>query len=1344
MMANEMNNLVVRLSLDNVNFRQGIANSGRAVRTLQNELKSISTGMGGFANASDQTRAKTDALNRLIEAQKEKVRALRQAYDQNKAKLGENDAATQRYASQVNRAVADLNRFENELKQVNRQAEQKGMDKLNNSLKALQAEFQSVTTGMGGFSNATEQTRAKIDVLSRMVDKQKEKIRELQSAYNRAKAEEGEASQSAQRYAEQIHRATGELNRFETQLQQSNRELEEQGNRLLNFGNRMESLGNHLQNAGMQIGMVFGGMTYAIGRGLKSAVEESMNFEQQMANIKAVSGATGQEMSKLSELAVKYGEDTKYSSVEAGKGIEELIKAGVSLKDIINGGLEGALNLAAAGELELGEAAEIASTALNAFKKDGLSVTDAANLLAGAANASATDVHELKYGLSASAAVAAGAGMTFKDTSTALAVFAQNGLKGSDAGTSLKTMLMRLNPSTKEAYNKMADLGLITYNAQAGFDFLVKNGITPASRSVGDIEVALESYVMKTEGVKKWNDKCDTTFRELATSSAFLSSKFYDQEGHIQSLENISGILHESMKGLTDQQRSMALETLFGSDAVRGATILFNEGSQGVNKMYTEMSKVTALETANTKMNTLKGRIEQLSGAFDTMKKTIGDALAPVVSAFVAGLQKLVDGFNALPGPIQKAIAITGGIVLALTAIATVIGVVLAAVGMVVSGIGALGVALGTLATSLGIAGGVAGLLAAALGPVAIALGVVAAAVGVGVLAYKGYQKATEDSIASVDRFATNTEGKISSSTKKVLGEYFKLSDGIRQKLTEIRLNHEVITEEQSQKLIGQYDKLANTIIEKTNARQQKEIEGLKKFFADSYVLTAEEENKRIEQLNQHYEQEKLKTQEKENKIKEILQTAARENRELTTSERISLQALQDEMDRVAVEHMSKNQMEQKVILENMRVQASEISARQAAEVVENSAKARDKVIEDAKKTRDEKIAEAIRQRDENKTITADEANAIIAEAKRQYDSTVSTAKDKHKEIVDEAKSQAGEHVNQVDWETGQVKSKYQVMKDDVVRKMKEMWSDVTNKYEDMKNSASSKVEEIKNTVSRKFEEKKKAVTDKMSEIKRDIEDKWNTVEKFFKSINLRSIGKSIIEGLEKGLDDATGGLYSKAKNIAGEIKNTIAGALDINSPSKVMIPLGSAVPEGLGVGIDKGQVFVVDAAKRVVGALNYQMSNIGSAFSGMASDGLRKISESDLFQFNGDDPLSKYFNAIFIDGDWRNDWITHIPENIRDTVRSIGAQLERFQGLSKADVKSFPGWKEVLSDNPGEVWYRPLETPEQRSYANQIEKELNLTLNMTNVLDGKELANGSYTYTTKLQDREQKRRAEF
>ena len=185
--------------------------------------------------------------------------------------------------------------------------------------------------------------------------------------------------------------------------------------------------------------------------------------------------------------------------------------------------------------------------------------------MSGAANASATDVRELKYGLSASSAVAAGAGLTFKDTATALAVFAQNGLKGSDAGTSLKTMLMRLNPSTKEAYNKMRDLGLITYNEQhAGFDFLVKKRYSTSFHKCRGYRSSFRKYVMKTEGVTKWNDKCDYNIPRISNQFRF----FYLQNSMIskdmlQGLDKISGLLNESMKDLTDQQRSMALETLF-------------------------------------------------------------------------------------------------------------------------------------------------------------------------------------------------------------------------------------------------------------------------------------------------------------------------------------------------------------------------------------------------------------------------------------------------------------------------------------------------------------------------------------------------------------------------------------------------------------------------------------------------------------------------------------------------------------------------------------------------------------------------------------------------------------
>ncbi len=168
----------------------------------------------------------------------------------------------------------------------------------------------------------------------------------------------------------------------------------------------------------------------------------------------------------LTALAIKLGADTKYSALEAAQGMEELVKAGVSTRDIMNGGLSGALSLATAGDLELADVAEIASTALNAFRDDNLSVAKVADILAGAANASATSVGEMKYGLAMTSAVAAGMGLSFKDTSTALAVFAQNGLKGSDAGTSLKTMLSRLVPMTDGAYTTMESLGLVSLDTK--------------------------------------------------------------------------------------------------------------------------------------------------------------------------------------------------------------------------------------------------------------------------------------------------------------------------------------------------------------------------------------------------------------------------------------------------------------------------------------------------------------------------------------------------------------------------------------------------------------------------------------------------------------------------------------------------------------------------------------------------------------------------------------------------------------------------------------------------------------------------------------------------------------
>lgn len=353
----------------------------------------------------------------------------------------------------------------------------------------------------------------------------------------------------------------------------------------------------------------------AIAAPLVIGVNKAADFEQEMSNIKAVTGATTAEMQKMNALALKMGADTKYSALESAQGIEELLKAGLTTQQVLNGGLAGALSLAAAGGISVAESAEIASTALNAFRADGLSVAKAADILSGAANASATDVAELKYSLSACASVASGVGMTFRDTSTALALFAQNGLKGSDAGTSLKSMLMNLQPRTDAQVAAFVKLGLATGK-------LVK---------------------VSKDGKEKYQ---------------LLSNAFFDSHGKLKDLTQITGLLHEKMKGLTDQQRMFALETMFGSDAIRAANILFKEGAKGTNAMWLAMSKVTAAQVSKTKMDNLNGSIENMTGSIDTAAISYSNNLIPAINAITKGVTVATNAFNAMPEPIKAVMAI--------------------------------------------------------------------------------------------------------------------------------------------------------------------------------------------------------------------------------------------------------------------------------------------------------------------------------------------------------------------------------------------------------------------------------------------------------------------------------------------------------------------------------------------------------------------------------------------------------------------------------------------------------------------------------------------------------------
>lgn len=311
-----------------------------------------------------------------------------------------------------------------------------------------------------------------------------------------------------------------------------------------------------------------------VGVGLGASIASAANFEKTMSGVKAVSGASAGEMKQLSDLALQLGADTSFSASQAAQGLEELVKGGISIGDIMGGGAKAALDLAAAGGINLGSAAEIAADAMNSFNLKGGDLAHVADQIAGAANASSIDVMQFKLSLSQVGAVAKLAGQDFDSTATAIALMGAAGVKGQDAGTSLKTFLMNLQPTTKAAGMAMKELGIITADG---------------------------------------------------------ANQFFDASGKAKGMREIAEVLNRSLKGLTQQQKLQKLETIFGSDAIRAASILADGGAAAYDKMADSMGKVTAASVGAERLNNLSGSIEQLKGSVETAAITFGMAFLPML-----------------------------------------------------------------------------------------------------------------------------------------------------------------------------------------------------------------------------------------------------------------------------------------------------------------------------------------------------------------------------------------------------------------------------------------------------------------------------------------------------------------------------------------------------------------------------------------------------------------------------------------------------------------------------------------------------------------------------------------
>jgi len=298
----------------------------------------------------------------------------------------------------------------------------------------------------------------------------------------------------------------------------------------------------------------------------KDSVTAAATFDKTMRQVATVAKLPTSAIKDLRNVALDMGAKTSFSASQASEAMLELAKGGLTAAQIKGGALEQTLVLAAAGGIELGDAAGYVVKSLNTFGLRVDKATDVAAALAGGANASTASVEDLGMALSQVGPGAKTAGLDIQETVGVLAAFADAGIQGTDAGTSLKAMLTRLVPSTAAARSEMKRLGL----------------------------------------------------------------DFVDSKGNILGIEQVAEQLQQRLGKLSQAQRIAALATIFGSDATRAATVLADQGAEGLARyIKATHDRGAAEKLAKSNTEGAAGAFERLQGSIETVQIIIGTALLP-------------------------------------------------------------------------------------------------------------------------------------------------------------------------------------------------------------------------------------------------------------------------------------------------------------------------------------------------------------------------------------------------------------------------------------------------------------------------------------------------------------------------------------------------------------------------------------------------------------------------------------------------------------------------------------------------------------------------------------------
>ena len=505
---------------------------------------------------------------------------------------------------------------------------------VNTEIRNTQSQLRDVEKLLKLDPGNTELIAQKHRLLAQAVSETREKLETLKTAQQQADEALRNGTISQQQYdglQREIVETEQELRRLEQQAEQSATALQKIGA----TGEKLQAVGDKVSSVGQKLLPVTGVVT---GLGT-AAVKTAADFDSAMSRVAAVSGATGSDFDKLRDKAREMGAKTKFSATEAADAMNYMAMAGWKTEDMLSG-IEGIMYLAAASGEDLATTSDIVTDALTAF---GLTAEDSghfADVLAAASSNANTNVSMMGETFKYCAPVAGALGFSVEDTAEAIGLMGNAGIKASQAGTSMRSIMTNLTGDVKLSGAAIGDVTIATTNA----------------------------------------------------------------DGSMRSLSAILADCRVAFGGMTEAEKANNAETLVGKNAMSGFLALMNAAPEDIAKVSGAVNncKDAAKNMADTMQDNLEGQLTILKSQLQELAISFGDLLMPAVRSIVSGLQGMVDVLNAMPDGVKQVIMIIALLAAALGPVLIIIGKVISAVGTIMTIVPKLAGVINTVKTAFG------------------------------------------------------------------------------------------------------------------------------------------------------------------------------------------------------------------------------------------------------------------------------------------------------------------------------------------------------------------------------------------------------------------------------------------------------------------------------------------------------------------------------------------------------------------------------------------------------------------------------------------------------------------